>query len=63
MPGSVPDPTVIDGLTTILDAMEDYGLDFGDEDELEVDTVGGYVFHRLGRVAIVGDGPLLSAQV
>lgn len=54
-PGTVVDPAVIDGLTTILDAMEEYGLDFGDEDELEVDTVGGYVFHRLGRVAVVGD--------
>ena len=54
-PGTVVDPAVIDGLTPILDAMEEYGLDFGDEDELDVDTVGGYVFHRLGRVAVVGD--------
>lgn len=53
--GVVPDPTVIDGLTTIFDGMEDYGLDFGDEDELDVDTIGGYVFHRLGRVATLDD--------
>lgn len=58
-PGVVVDPAVIDGLTTILDAVEEYGLDFGDEDELDVDTVGGYVFHRLGRVAVVGDEVVL----
>lgn len=58
--GGVPvDPAVIDGLTPILDLVEERGLDFGDEDDLEVDTVGGYVFHRLGRVAQIGDEVIL----
>jgi CBS domain containing-hemolysin-like protein len=50
-----PDPDLIDGLTPISDVEDERGLDFGDEDTLDVDTVGGYVFHRLGRVAEVGD--------
>jgi CBS domain containing-hemolysin-like protein len=54
-PGTVPDPDLIDGLTPISDAAEERGLDFGEEDTLDVDTVGGYVFHRLGRVAELGD--------
>jgi CBS domain containing-hemolysin-like protein len=53
--GAPIDPAIIDGLTPILDLVEERELDFGDEDELEVDTVGGYVFHRLGRVAQIGD--------
>jgi CBS domain containing-hemolysin-like protein len=53
--GVAPDPDLIDGLTPISDAAEERDLDFGDEDSLDVDTVGGYVFHRLGRVAEIGD--------
>jgi CBS domain containing-hemolysin-like protein len=53
--GRPVDPDILDGLTPILDLVEERELDFGDEDELEVDTVGGYVFHRLGRVAQIGD--------
>jgi CBS domain containing-hemolysin-like protein len=53
--GAPIDPAIIDGLTPILDLIEERDLDFGDEDDLEVDTVGGYVFHRLGRVAQIGD--------
>jgi len=53
--GVAPDPDLIDGLTPISDAAEERDLDFGDEDALDVDTVGGYVFHRLGRVAEIGD--------
>ncbi|MGH2617758.1 MAG: hemolysin family protein, partial [Thermomicrobiales bacterium] len=43
----------LDGLTTLLEAKEFYGLDL--EDDVDVETVGGYVFSRLGRPAVVGD--------
>jgi putative hemolysin len=56
---TVPDPSVLDGLTTIEDVIDDYGLDFGDPEALEVDSLGGYVFHRLGRVCVVGDEVVL----
>jgi CBS domain containing-hemolysin-like protein len=48
-------PDDIDGLTPILFLIEERDLDFGDVNDLDVDTVGGYVFHRLGRVAQIGD--------
>ena len=53
------DPAVLDGLVTIEDAVDALGLDFGDPEALEVDSVGGYVFHRLGRIGVVGDEVLL----
>lgn len=45
---------VLDGLTTVLEAKEFFNLDLEDE-ELDVDTVGGYVFSMLGRPGEVGD--------
>ncbi len=45
---------VLDGLTTVLEAKEFFNLDLED-DEIDVDTVGGYVFSRLGRPGVVGD--------
>jgi CBS domain containing-hemolysin-like protein len=45
---------VLDGLTTVLEAKEFFDLDLED-DEIDVDTVGGYVFSRLGRPGVVGD--------
>jgi CBS domain containing-hemolysin-like protein len=44
----------LDGLTTLVEAKEFFDLDLED-DELDVETVGGYVFSRLGRPATVGD--------
>ncbi len=43
----------LDGLTTLLEAKEFYDLDL--EDDADVETVGGYVFSRLGRPAAIGD--------
>jgi CBS domain containing-hemolysin-like protein len=43
----------LDGLTTLLEAREFYDLQL--ENDADVETVGGYVFSRLGRPAIVGD--------
>ena len=43
----------LDGLTTLLEAREFYDLKF--EEDVDVETVGGYVFGRLGRPAVVGD--------
>ena len=48
--GSFP----LDGLTTIVEAEEFHDVDLDDED-LDVETVGGYVFSRLGRPAEIGD--------
>ncbi|MDP9365416.1 MAG: hemolysin family protein, partial [Chloroflexota bacterium] len=45
---------VLDGLTTLVEAKEFFDLDLEDE-ELDVETVGGYVFSRLGRPAEIGD--------
>ena len=45
---------VLDGLTTLAEAREYHGLDLDDE-EVDVETLGGYVFARLGRLAAVGD--------
>lgn len=56
-----PEPTleadgtiVLDGLTTLVEAKEYYGLDVN-ADEFGVETVGGFVFSSLGRPAVVGD--------
>jgi CBS domain containing-hemolysin-like protein len=43
----------LDGLTTLLEAKEFYDLEI--ENDADVETVGGYVFSRLGRPAMVGD--------
>ena len=43
----------LDGLATLMEANEFYGLDL--ENDADVETVGGYVFSRLGRSAVVGD--------
>jgi putative hemolysin len=43
----------LDGLTTLLEAKEFYALDL--ENDADVETVGGYVFSRLGRPAAIGD--------
>lgn len=44
----------LDGLTTLVEAKEFFDLDLEDE-EIDVETVGGYVFSRLGRPGVVGD--------
>ena len=44
----------LDGLTTVVEAKEFFGLDLGDA-EPDVETVGGYVFSQLGRPANLGD--------
>ena len=49
----------LDGLTTLMEAKEFYGLDLDDAEDVE--TVGGYVFSKLGRPAILGD-EVQSAQ-
>jgi CBS domain containing-hemolysin-like protein len=43
----------LDGLTTLLEAKEFYDLEL--DDDADVETVGGYVFSRLGRPATPGD--------
>jgi CBS domain containing-hemolysin-like protein len=67
-PAPAPDGSlVLDGLTTLAEAREYHGLDL-DEEGLGVETLGGYVFARLGRPAVVGDevavpsGQLLRAE-
>jgi CBS domain containing-hemolysin-like protein len=59
--GAVADPDLIDGLTPISEAIEHYNLDIGSSDDLDVDTVGGYVFHRIGRLAEIGDEVTLAS--
>lgn len=50
-----PDGTIVlDGLTTLVEAKEYYGLDVN-ADEFGVETVGGFVFSSLGRPANTGD--------
>lgn len=44
---------VLDGLTTLVEAKEYFDLDLGED--VDVETVGGYVFGRLGRPAEIGD--------
>ncbi len=45
---------LLDGLTTLVEAREYHGLDL-EQEELDVETVGGYVFGVLGRPAEIGD--------
>ncbi|MBA2448807.1 MAG: HlyC/CorC family transporter [Chloroflexi bacterium] len=45
---------VLDGLTTLVEAEDRYGLRLRSE-AVDVETIGGYVFSALGRVAVVGD--------
>jgi CBS domain containing-hemolysin-like protein len=53
--GLAPDGTIhLDGLTSILELTEEYGIDLRYE-EIDVETLGGYVFFNLGRAAQVGD--------
>lgn len=56
-----PDPTVnadgswvLDGLTTLNEAKDLFDLDLQDDD-FDVETVGGFVFSSLGRPAEIGD--------
>lgn len=50
-----PDGTIVlDGLTTLVEAKEYYGLDVN-ADEYGVETIGGFVFSSLGRPAAVDD--------
>ncbi|MGI9253509.1 MAG: hemolysin family protein, partial [Thermomicrobiales bacterium] len=49
----------LDGLTTLVEAREFHDLDL--EDEHDVETVGGYVFGKLGRPAEVGDEVISTA--
>ena len=56
--GKAPEPTLdgsfsLDGMTTLLEAKEFYHLDLVEDQDVE--TIGGYVFSRLGRPAVVGD--------
>jgi CBS domain containing-hemolysin-like protein len=44
----------LDGLTSVAELREDYGIDLADE-EVDVETLGGYVFFSLGRAAQIGD--------
>jgi CBS domain containing-hemolysin-like protein len=44
----------LDGLTSLVELKERYGLNLVD-DETDVETLGGYVFARLGRPGEVGD--------
>lgn len=49
----LPDGTTsVDGLLTLRDFAERFGVDFEDSD---YETIGGYVFGALGRAPIIGD--------
>jgi CBS domain containing-hemolysin-like protein len=48
----------LDGLTPIAELKEEHGVDLADD--LDVDTIGGYVFFRLGRAARIGDEVLTA---
>lgn len=49
----------LDGLTTLVEAKEYSDLDIAEED-MGVETIGGYVFSRLGRPAVLGDEVTLA---
>jgi CBS domain containing-hemolysin-like protein len=57
-----PDASVLDGLTTLIEVRELFGLDLAGED-FGVETIGGYVFAKLGRPAHVGDEVIAPAGV
>jgi CBS domain containing-hemolysin-like protein len=44
----------LDGLTGLTELREEYGIDLSNED-VDVETLGGYVFYRLGRPGALGD--------
>jgi CBS domain containing-hemolysin-like protein len=44
----------LDGLTSVTELLDDYGIDL-DDGEIDVETLGGYVFFKLGRAAQIGD--------
>lgn len=44
----------LDGLLGLSELREEYGIDLTEED-VDVETLGGYVFYRLGRPGAVGD--------
>jgi CBS domain containing-hemolysin-like protein len=44
----------LDGLTSVAELREDFGIDLAEE-EIDVETLGGYVFFSLGRAAQIGD--------
>ncbi|MBX6770573.1 MAG: HlyC/CorC family transporter [Chloroflexi bacterium] len=54
------DEALVDGGVTIDDANEELGLDLAAE---EVDTVGGLVHEKLGRIPVVGDKVTLDHAV
>jgi CBS domain containing-hemolysin-like protein len=49
------DESRIDGRASIDDLAEAFDVELSLEDEDEYDTVGGLVFHRLGKVPVPGD--------
>ncbi len=53
--GMQDDGTIhLDGLTSLAELREDFGIDLADE-KIDVETLGGYVFFSLGRAAQIGD--------
>ncbi|CAA9536520.1 MAG: Magnesium and cobalt efflux protein CorC [uncultured Thermomicrobiales bacterium] len=53
-PAAIDGSFGLDGMTTLVEAREFHDLNLED-DEYDVETVGGYVFSRLGRPAAIGD--------
>ncbi len=49
----------LDGLTSLAELREDYGIDIAD-DTIDVETLGGFVFFSLGRAAQTGDEVVTS---
>jgi putative hemolysin len=45
----------LDGLIGLSELREEHGIDLTGEEEVDVETLGGYVFYRLGRPGAVGD--------
>lgn len=50
----------LDGLVGLSQLREEYGIDLT-EDDVDVETLGGYVFYRLGRPGAVGDRVISDA--
>lgn len=51
---------IVDGLTLLPDVEAELGMHFGDA---EFDTLGGYIFGRLGRRPVLGDAVSLGDRV